>query len=396
MLSESRFCPQCGSPFPRVEPNQAEAVAAASPRTEEEGAKQGPPVPGEISWEINVPLVTDQFIMYDLLKVWGISSLGLFLIMSAILIYDRNWRAFINMASVVGLVSAGILILFILVMLVFFGNRFPMGFVLGPDGALVFSLSQRGRWGNRLAMILGALSGKPGLAGAGLLAMARESVEVSWDEVRRVKVHPEARVISLMDSWHVAMRIYCTPKNYDVVLERVQKRTVRGLKKAAEAPRPRGSSPGLRLGGKSLVAAVAAFLITALPLEVPPVLIWALLAVGLWAIWFVVFRRFCGVVSLVLVAIILLGFVSQGLEVRQRTNPDEFRKFAQSQGVKIDKVPDWIIGRYRRFEHFHADDWLRTAIGALGLSFFAWVGFFALQPKRRKSAGTNDPPAATH
>ena len=39
---------------------------------------------------------------------------------------------------------------------------------------MVVSLSQRGRWGNRLAVILGALAGKPGVAGAGLLGMARE------------------------------------------------------------------------------------------------------------------------------------------------------------------------------------------------------------------------------
>ena len=395
ILAGSHFCSQCGSPGTRVEPHQSEAIGAVFPRTEGDGAGKGPQVPGEISWEVNVPLLTDQFIMYDLLKVWGFSSLFLFLLMTAILIYDRNWRAFINMAPVVGLVSAGLLVLFILVILVFFGNRFPMGFVLGPEGAMVTSLSQRGRWGNRLAVVLGALAGKPGLAGAGLLAMARESVGVNWDEVRRIKVHQQTRVISLMDSWHVTMRLYCTPKNYNVVVESIQKWAARGLKRAAEAPRAQGFSPGLRLGLKSLLAAVAAFLITALPLEVPPVLIWSLLAVGLWAIWFLVFGRFFGIVSLALVGIILLGFVSQGLEVRQTTNPDDFRKFAESQGLKVDKVPDWIIGRYRRFEHFHTQEWLQTGIGILGLSFFVWVSLSALQTRRRKSAGTNDPPPTT-
>jgi hypothetical protein len=107
------------------------------------------------------------------------------------------------MAPMVG-GSAGLLVL-ILVMLVFFGNRFPMGFSLGPQGAMVVSLSRRGRWGNRLAVILGALAGKPGVAGAGLLGMAQETVGVAWDDVRRVNIHAPARVISLMDSWHVVM-----------------------------------------------------------------------------------------------------------------------------------------------------------------------------------------------
>ena len=242
------------------------------------------------------------------------------------------------MLPLVGLTSLGILVLFILVMLVFFGNRFPMGFVLGPQGAMVASLSQRGRWGNRLAVILGALAGKPGVAGAGLLGMSRESVGISWDEVRRLHIHPKTRVISLMDSWHVVLRLYCTPKNYDQILPAVQKWAARGIHKKA-APRPRGLSPNLRLGLKSILALVAAFLITALPLEVPPVFIWLLLAGGLGAIWFLAFDRFFGLVSLLLAGVILVSFVSQSLEVQQRTNPDEFRTIRPKSGSTDRRSP---------------------------------------------------------
>jgi hypothetical protein len=255
------------------------------------------------------------------------------------------------------------------------------------------TLSQRGRWGNRLAVILGALSASPGLAGAGLLAMARESVGMSWHEVRRIKVHPQARVISLMDSWHVVVRLYCTPKNYDVVLESVEKWAAKGLRQAAQAKPVRGLSPGLRLLIKSLITAGAAFLITAFPLDVPGVLIWALLVAGLGALWLLVFQRFFGIVSLVLAGLILVGFLSQGLEVRQLTSPEEFRKFAASRGLKIDTVPDWIIGKYRRYEHFDAQDWTRTGIGVLGLAFFVWTGVSALQSPRKESPSDGVPSA---
>ena len=59
----------------------------------------------------------------------------------------------------------------------------------------------------------------------------------------------------------------------------MQKWAARGLKKATQPARARGFSPNLRLGLKSVLAAVAAFLVTALPLEAPPALIWSLLAV---------------------------------------------------------------------------------------------------------------------
>ncbi len=286
----SRFCSQCGNPLipekPAAVPETAQAPppsAALQPKGHQTGQ--------ELSWQVNVPLLTDQFIMYDLLKVWGVSTLFLFLIMVAIFTFERNWRSLMSMLPLVGLTSLGILVLFVLVMLVFFGNRFPMGFILSPQGAMVASLSQRGRWGNRLAVILGALAGKPGVAGAGLLVMSRESVGISWDEVRRLNIHPETRVISLMDSWHVVLRLYCTPQNYDQVLLALQEWAARGINKKA-APRPRGLSPNLKLGLKSIVALIAAFIITALPLEVPPVFIWLLLAGGLGAIWFLAFDRF--------------------------------------------------------------------------------------------------------
>jgi hypothetical protein len=360
----------------------------SAPRPDAGQAETFPLATEEISWEVNTPLLTNQFIMYDLLKVWGFSTLFLGLLMAGIALYDGHWRTLVDMAPVVGAVSAGLIVLLILVMLVFFGNRFPMGFRLSPQGAMVASLSRRGRWGNRLAVILGALAGKPGVAGAGLLGMAQETVGVAWDEVRRVNIHAPARVISLMDSWHVVVRLYCTPQNYEAVLNAVQKWAAGGLKKAARVSRPKGLTPTRRLGLKSLLAAVAAFLVTALPLPGPPVLIWSLFLVSLGSIWFLVFKRFFGIISLTLAGAILVGFVAQGLEVRQIVKAEDFRQFAQSQGLKVDKVPDWVIGRHRRYEYFHTGEWVQTGIAALGLAFFGWVGLAAVLPRRRQDGGS--------
>ena len=95
---------------------------------------------------------------------------------------------------------------------------------------------------------------------------------------------------------------------------------------------------------------------------------------SLGAIWFLAFKRFFGIISLALVGVILLSFAGQGLEVRQTTTAEDFRRFAQSQGLKVDKVPDWVIGRHRRYEHFHTGEWLQTGIAALGLAFFGLGG----------------------
>jgi hypothetical protein len=303
--------------------------------------------------------------------------------LTGIAVYDLNWGAFIGMMPLVGAVSAGFLGLLLLVMLGFFWNRFPMGFTLGPKGARVVSLSRRGYWGNRLSVVLGALAGKPGVAGAGLLGMAQETEVIAWGDVRRLNIHAPAKVISLMDSWHVVMRLYCTPENYDLVLNAVQQWASRGLKKTTQAPRAKGFSLIRRLWLKSLLAAFAAFLVTALPLKTPPALIWSLLGVSLGTIWFLALSRFFGIISLILVAGILLCFVVQGLEVRQTVQEEDFRRYAQSQGLKVDKVPDWVLGKHRRFGHLHTQEWLQTGIAGLGLAFFAWVGLGALRSGKR-------------
>jgi len=218
---------------------------------------------------------------------------------------------------------------------------------------------------------------------------------VAWDDVRRLNIHTPTRVISLMDSWHVALRLYCTPQNYDLVLKAVQHWAARGLKKATQRPRAQGFSPVRRLWLKSLLAAVAAFLVTALPFKAPPALIWALLIVSLAVIWFLAFERFFGIICLTLVAAILLGFVVKGLEERQTVKEEDFRQFAQSQGLKVDKVPDWVLGKYRRFGHLHPQEWMQTGIAGLGLSFFVWVGLSAVRPRKRQPADSEVSPRST-
>ncbi len=91
-----------------------------------------------------------------------------------------------------------------------------------------------------------------------------------------------------------------------------------------------------------MLAAFAAFLVTALPLEAPPVLIWSLLGVSLGAIWFPALARFFGIIALILVAAILFGFVGQGLEVRQTDRRQKI--FAASPRVRALKSTKSLIG----------------------------------------------------
>ena len=330
----------------------------------------------EIEWQIDVPLLTNRFIVYDLFKVVGITGVIFFVLLTGISIAVDGKVALKNisiLAQLGGLAMLGLLVLLVLVMLLFFFNYFPMQFHLSPQGTRVESLSQRGKWGNRVAVVLGVLSGKPGLAGAGLLGMAQEMVSVEWREVYRINVYPQTRVISLMNSWRVVVRLYCTPDNFSQVVEAVREGAAAGQKtRAKSAPK---STPRVwpRQAGLSLLTLAAGIFLAALPLSMPTALKVALTLVGLAAVW-LPRGRFWGTAVLVLAALVFIIFLSRALETHQLFQEADFLAWARQHGQKLEKVPDWVLFKKRAYERFHPGDWAATGVGGLGLIFFGWLG----------------------
>jgi hypothetical protein len=111
----------------------------------------------------------------------------------------------------------GLGFLMVLVMVLFFGNRFRAGFSVTPSGVSFETAMRRAKWSSRAAVLVGAVAGSPGTAGAGLLAQSSEDVSIPWGDVRRVKVHGEHCVLSIMNGWRVVIRLYCTPENFEQV-----------------------------------------------------------------------------------------------------------------------------------------------------------------------------------
>jgi hypothetical protein len=387
----ARFCEQCGGALSAPPP----APGGVKPATA--SGKPAPSLPPDsLQWEAEVPLLTNRFILYDFVKLLVISILVMEVLLVVMTIaLDRRLKletlaAYVKLG---GVAMLGLGVIMILVMLLFFWNRFPMRFTLEPRGAMVESLSRRGKVGNRLAFILGMLARRPGVAGAGLLGMSQETVSVTWPEVHRVKVHEARRVISLMNSWRVVFRLYCTPENFAPVLAAVAGWADKGRKSRARAARRAGPSPLPRLlliTGLALVAGVA---LGALPLEVPGLLRLAVVLLGLAALWLPPLSRFLGVATLMAVALVVLIFVIQGLEVRQLHSEETFRAYAASRGLQVDTIPDWALGKYRRFSTLHGGDWIAAGVAGLGLLVFTGIGLGALRGRLRPdSPGTPQKP----
>jgi hypothetical protein len=171
-----------------------------------------------LRWDIAFTLATNRFVLYDMTKVVGITY-GLMLVLVGVFVALGNGvAAFVAFAQVLTAIMAGFALVFVGVMVVFFGNRYPARYTLTTKGALMESLSRRAKGANLAAVTLGVLAGRPGLAGAGLLAASGEAVSIAWRDVRRIREHPDHCVMSLMNGWRVVIRLYCTPENYAAAL----------------------------------------------------------------------------------------------------------------------------------------------------------------------------------
>ena len=72
---------------------------------------------------------------------------------------------------------------------------------------------------NALTAVLGLLSGKPAVAGAGVLAQSRQDVLVKWESIKKTREYPRRNTIMLYGGFAQNIAVFCTPENYREVRE---------------------------------------------------------------------------------------------------------------------------------------------------------------------------------
>jgi len=184
-----------------------------------------------LSWDIAFPLVTNRFFLYDAVKVLVWTGGIMVLLMAVAFTLAGNIGSLGGIFPILGIILAAFFVMFLLISLVFFGNRYPTRFTLTDRAVYWSGRSRVGRKANALAIVLGILARKPAVAGAGMLGAASEDGKLSWKSVRRIKEYPTERVITIMNSWRVVIRLYCTPENYQAATEIVHSLAILAPKK---------------------------------------------------------------------------------------------------------------------------------------------------------------------
>jgi len=161
-----------------------------------------------MEWTISVPILRNAIILKQLGIAIGIPF-------GILLIFLVSVEAYYG----VGLIAVLFLLTYLLSKIVWGGN-YEVGFELDKTGIRSYTMKSqagRNRIINTLAVVLGLFSGKPAVAGAGILAQSRQEVTMKWNNIRKVKYLPQKQAVLLRGGFLENIAVFCTPANYPEV-----------------------------------------------------------------------------------------------------------------------------------------------------------------------------------
>jgi hypothetical protein len=193
---------------------------------------------GPLSWETDLPLFGP-----DSLRQWTIAMLATALLMVALLgtifVAQGAWDALWGVAPMIAAVTAAFWLLGLVIMAVLFRGRMRVRYTLSDDSLLMETRDHVAKSANRAAMVLGFLTGRPGLAGAGMIARSREAEQIRFEGAFTARLTPRRHAIAIRNGWRTLMFVQCTPQTYDAVSARI----LANMRRHGTASRLKGGSP---------------------------------------------------------------------------------------------------------------------------------------------------------
>jgi hypothetical protein len=243
------------------------------------------PTAADLSWEIDIGLLTNRMMLGAVVRVFGIAALIMGGLLTLLFGVQGEWDVIGTVWLATLVMTGGLLLLSVLVMALVFRNRMRFRFTVGAEGVRCETIDRTARATNRLAVVAGVLLGSPQALGAGLMAGSQETQEVAWSGSFRAQYRPRARVVILRNRWRRLMIVYCTAEGYAAVADRIRAEIDRS---GAEERLPAGSPlpRALGLSAAVVVACLPLFILTQ-ELDVPLWMPLLLICFALAMVWLV-------------------------------------------------------------------------------------------------------------
>ena len=176
----------------------------------------------KIAWTAAVPIFRNNVIVRQLGVAIGIP----FGVLILFLYFSGSGQSRRYSLYAIAMVAALLFLTWLLVM-VLYGGKYEVGFVMDSRGVLCVSLPRQAKKNkavNSAAIVLGLMSGNFTAAGAGVLAQSRQKEFTWWSKVRRVRAYRRTLTIVIISSAMQKTALFCTQENYQEVISFLQNR----------------------------------------------------------------------------------------------------------------------------------------------------------------------------
>lgn len=303
-------------------------------------------------WERDVPLLTNPAILRSVLLMWLVSAGVMIALVGGIIAARDGFKAIVPIVEMCLMIVGGLTLLSFVIMVVMFGNRLRMAFAIDERGVVARVVDRRAKATNRLASLMGVLGGRPGVAGAGMIAMSDEERSAVWSSIVEARYDARHFTITLRNGWRPVLHLFCSPENFQDAADRVAASLAAARRPARRARNPLWSALGL-----TLLVVLSISPLFGMPYPFKPELFSVIftLCFALAMVWLIPLMGWpvLGGVSWIAGTIVL-----QGLEVH--TN-----QFSGS--------------RYSGFGSLYGAEWIGFAATCLGLAVLAGIAVGALR-----------------
>lgn len=176
-----------------------------------------------IEWDIDVSILTNRFILNELLRVLGIATLITAAIVTLIMLPSILSGSMYTSSSNArdakyALMLIGILFLFTaLFIIAYYGNKYMLSYNL--DSRSVSTITRENQKAknskiNFLLIFAGLLTGNPTAVGTGFLAASHQNQDIKWKNVKKAIFYPKSKTITLKAGFAEKSIVFCTPENY--------------------------------------------------------------------------------------------------------------------------------------------------------------------------------------
>jgi hypothetical protein len=207
-----------------------------------------------MTWETDLPLLSRRMLGQ---WTWAMlaTALVMFLILGTVFAAMGEWDSLLPMLGISVAAAAGLWLLGLVIMVVLFRGKYRVRYTLSDKGIRCETIDTVAKKANRLAIVVGVLARSPQAAGAGLIALSRETEEVQWSGAFRAVHDPARHFITLRNAWRGLMWVQCTADNYAQVAAAVDSH----MRRRRTAARLSGKSPLPAYLGRTALVLAASF-----------------------------------------------------------------------------------------------------------------------------------------